>query len=558
MKQAVKVTTNPSARNTFYLCEKPSQARTLAKVLGAEKGRDQMHFGEGVVIGHAYGHMLNLAKPETYIGAGPWCLENLPILPKTWVWQVKDEHRGHFDNIGKYLSQADLVVLATDPDEEGEVIGRQILQAHNYSGEVLRLWMSALETESLKKSLQNLRPLSETDHYYQAGCVRHEIDWLFGMNLSRAFSVLLKSKANIGRVKTRLLNEIVTNDQQAENVIQDGYETAYVMLGDTLLELIQGDQPCDHIVDFKKLAGAQGGIYRKDESCYYTDEMGVPFEPTRPLPYTLTALLADAADIGIPLAEGYKAVQKLYESGTISYPRTNSTKLPGTSSDDFAVHHAIVAMRDDLPSGMTDEATRIFELIRLNELYQKNHLILMDRTQTIEIGGEYFSSNERWETISYDSPDRALLKNQNILANQKKLAIYKTGDEFPVTVRLTRENYGKPKYFTESSLLRMMAKKGIGTESTRVAAITNLINEKLIDVTPQTDHESLPSTQARTLRSTKLGRDLISRLPEVVTGQGMEAQLQQALKDMRVGQSDESTHLMRTAAWLTHTIREAV
>ena len=189
MKQAVKVTTNPAARNTFYLCEKPSQARTLAKVLGAEKGRDQMHFAEGVVIGHAYGHMLNLAKPETYIGTGPWCLDNLPILPKTWIWQVKDEHREHLDNLGKYLSQADLVVLATDPDEEGEVIGRQILQAHNYSGKVLRLWMSALETESLKKSLQNLRPLSETDHFYQAGRVRHEMDWLFGMNLSRAFSV---------------------------------------------------------------------------------------------------------------------------------------------------------------------------------------------------------------------------------------------------------------------------------------------------------------------------------------------------------------------------------
>ncbi len=557
MNQTINTAAVQSASTTFFLCEKPSQARTLAKVLGAEKGRDQMHFGNGVVIGHAYGHMLNLAKPEAYIGTGPWRLDNLPILPQTWTWQVKAEHREHFDNIGEYLKQANRVVLATDPDEEGEVIGRQILQAHNYSGEVLRLWMSALETEALKKALKNLRPLSETDHFYHAGRVRHEMDWLFGMNLTRAFSTILNRQAHIGRVKTRLLNEIVINDKLAENVKQDGYEMAYVRLGDTQFELQPYDEPCDYMLDFKKLEGIQHGIYQNDECYCYTDEKGEPLEQNRPLPYTLSSLLADAADIGIPLDMGYQAVQKLYEAGAISYPRTGSTKLPGKDND-FAAHHAIVTMRDGLPSGMTDEATRIFALIRLNELYQKNQLLRMSRSQTIMIGGEYFSSRETWLTIPPESPDRELLENQTILANLKQKSIYKMGDEVPVKIRFTRETYGKPKYFTEGSLLRMMAEKGIGTESTRVAAISNLIKEKLIDTSSQTDHEGMPTSLARTIRSTKRGRDLISKLPKSVTGPEMELQLQQTLKAVRAGQSDETEHLMRTATWLSQTIHKAV
>jgi DNA topoisomerase-3 len=557
MNQKVNTATVQSTNTTFFLCEKPSQARTLAKVLGAEKGRDQMHFGNGVVIGHAYGHMLNLAKPEAYIGTGPWRLDNLPILPQTWTWQVKDEHLEHFEKISEYLKQANLVVLATDPDEEGEVIGRQILQAHHYSGQVMRLWVSALETEALKKALQNLRPLSDTDHFYHAGRVRHEMDWLFGMNLTRAFSTILNRQAHIGRVKTRLLNEIVMNDNLAETVKQDGSEVAYVRLGDTQFELHQYEEPCDYMLDFKKLESVQHGIYQNDESCCYTDKKGEPFEANRPLPYTLTALLADTSDFGIPLDVGYRAIQKLYEAGAISYPRTSSTKLPGKDND-FAAHHAIVTMRDGLPSGMTDEASQIFALIRLNELYQKNQLLRVSRSQAISIGGEYFYSHETWLTIPPESPDRELVENQTILANLKQKSNFQKGDEVPVKIRLTRETYGKPKYFTEASLLRMMADKGIGTESTRVAAISNLIKEKLIDTSPQSDYEGVPTSLARTIRSTKLGRDLISKLPKSVTGPEMEFQLQETLKAVRAGQSDETEHLMRTATWLSQTIHKAV
>jgi DNA topoisomerase-3 len=555
MKQTEKTATNQSIQNTFYLCEKPSQARSLAKALGAIKGRDQMHFAPGVVIGHGYGHMLTLAKPEAYIGNGKWRLDNLPILPKEWEWQVKEEHREHFNNLGKYISQADMVALATDPDEEGEVIGRQILEAHKYLGKVARLWVSALTQESLKNSLQNLQPISATDHLYHAGRVRHQIDWLYGMNLTRAFSVILNEQAKIGRVKTRLLKEIVNHDQQSQNNRQDGYETAYLMLGETMFELQLPDEPHDYKVDFNKLEGLQNGIYQNDECCGLSDE-GMPFKFQTPLPYSLSALLADAADQGIPLDEGYRAVQKLYESGVISYPRTSSTQLPGTSND-FAVHHAIITMTDGLSSGMTEAAVRIFELIRLNELFQKNRLIHIDRSQTVEIGGEFFTSRTNWMTIPADSQDRTLPENQHILTNLRKKSAHKTGDMVQVNVRRTRENYANPLHFTEATLLHFMAKNGIGTEATRVAAIASLVKEKLIEVIPQTEHDGVPFKRSRTVRSTILGRKLINKLPESVTGNSMEFKLQEILKNVRSGNPDMAEHLIRTSEWLAKIIHDA-
>jgi DNA topoisomerase-3 len=86
------------------------------------------------------------------------------------------------------------VVLDTDQDEVIEVIAWRIIEAHNYSEKVAILWISALKHDSHKNSLEILRSLSDTDHLFHAGHIHHEINWLFGMNLTRAFTVLLNSQ----------------------------------------------------------------------------------------------------------------------------------------------------------------------------------------------------------------------------------------------------------------------------------------------------------------------------------------------------------------------------
>lgn len=86
--------------DTLYLCEKPSQARALAKQLGASKTEDDVYIGGGNVVLNAYGHLLNLAMPADYGHSGPWNLNTLPILPQKWEWKVKAEHIKQYNKIG--------------------------------------------------------------------------------------------------------------------------------------------------------------------------------------------------------------------------------------------------------------------------------------------------------------------------------------------------------------------------------------------------------------------------------------------------------------------------
>ena len=136
--------------DTLYLCEKPSQARALARQLGASNNEDGVFTGGGAVVLNAYGHLLNLAMPDEYSDhdRGPWSLRNLPIVPRKWEWKVKAEHIEHYNKIAAWVDRVKTVVIATDPDEEGEVIGRQILYELGFKGNILRLWASALNSNS--------------------------------------------------------------------------------------------------------------------------------------------------------------------------------------------------------------------------------------------------------------------------------------------------------------------------------------------------------------------------------------------------------------------------
>ena len=554
MDPQIKCQTQPiaiprPAQSTFYLCEKPSQARTLARLLGAGKCPDGMHAGPGVVVGHAFGHLLNLAMPEEYVGSGKWSLHNLPILPPNWVWQVVERHRDHYDQIGRYLKMADAVVIATDPDEEGEVIARQILHGHGYTGPVSRLWASALDPASLKTALQNLLPLSATDACYHAGRIRHEMDWLFGMNLSRAFSVIFNRPTAIGRVKTRLLNELVKRDREIEQFVPVSYHTAHIDIGDTVLAWQPGRGAVHNEVGLPSLADVDSGVCLLSE--IFRDQLPPP------LPYTLSALLADASEMGMLLANAYAATQQLYESGAISYPRTGSTTLPGAHAGGFAAHHAIVNTKDSCPDRMTEEAKQVFDLVQLNGVYQQlGPAAINVRRLLFEFGGELFCATDRW----LGSPDSAgwllgMPDRDGARVDSPNASLFKAGDTVHATIRVERKESAPPDSFTEASLLRLMDKAGMGTEATRVAAIGRLVRDKVAETTGQTDHHGMVLKKPPVIRSTRLGRERIQNLPDAVCGPTMENRLQRALDAARGGQPDASGHLLEAAKWIAQTIR---
>ncbi|MBK5942940.1 toprim domain-containing protein, partial [Halorhodospira halophila] len=141
----------------LYLCEKPSQARDIARELGATRRDAGCQHGSGVAVTWGFGHLLAMAPPEAYDEQlGQWRLETLPILPRQWQLQVRPKAKEQYRIVRRLLSQADEVVLATDADREGETIGREILDHAGYRGPVRRLWLSALDPASIRQALAQL------------------------------------------------------------------------------------------------------------------------------------------------------------------------------------------------------------------------------------------------------------------------------------------------------------------------------------------------------------------------------------------------------------------
>jgi DNA topoisomerase-3 len=211
---------------TLYLCEKPSQAKDIARVMGLSQRGQGYISGPGTTVTWAIGHLLENTPPDAYGEqyGSPWKAESLPVLPPCWKMVVKKDTADQFAVINRLLKQVDAVVIATDADREGEVIARELLEHCQFSGGVKRLWLSALDEASVRRALDNLLPGDETALLYQAGLGRSQADWLVGMNMTRLYTVKARELGfgdvlSVGRVQTPTLALVVRRDNEIANFV---------------------------------------------------------------------------------------------------------------------------------------------------------------------------------------------------------------------------------------------------------------------------------------------------------------------------------------------------
>ena len=175
----------------LFICEKPSQARDIARVLQATRRSDGCLTGSGVTVTWCVGHLLETAPPEAYVDRYKrWTLEDLPIIPEQWQVVVKPKVAKQLKVIQGLLQSCAEVVIATDADREGEMIAREIIERCQYRGPIQRLWLSALDEASIRRALAALRPGEQTLPLYHCALARSRADWLIGINLSRLFTLL--------------------------------------------------------------------------------------------------------------------------------------------------------------------------------------------------------------------------------------------------------------------------------------------------------------------------------------------------------------------------------
>ncbi|KIG15645.1 DNA topoisomerase III [Enhygromyxa salina] len=212
---------------TLVLAEKPSVARDIAAALGATQRRRGYLEGAGYRVTWAVGHLVGLAEPSEIEAAWKrWRLDLLPMLPREWPLRVLDHAADQYAVVARLMKAADVreIVAATDAGREGELIFRYIYEKTGCTRPWRRLWISALTQAAIRGGFQRLRSGAEFDALANAARARSRADWLVGMNLSRAYSLLYDDQLSVGRVQTPTLAMLVTREREIREFVPVHYQ----------------------------------------------------------------------------------------------------------------------------------------------------------------------------------------------------------------------------------------------------------------------------------------------------------------------------------------------
>ncbi|MGB1313511.1 MAG: DNA topoisomerase 3 [Bizionia paragorgiae] len=509
------------------IAEKPSVAREIATVLGANTKRDGYYEGNGYAVTYTFGHLCTLKEPNDYKPHWKsWDLNNLPMLPEKFETKVTKDSgiQKQFKIVKGLFDKADVVINCGDAGQEGELIQRWVLDQAKYKGEVQRLWISSLTTEAIKEGFNNLQPSSKYDNLYYAGFSRAIGDWLLGMNATRLYTVKhggYKQVLSVGRVQTPTLAMVVNRFKEIENFKPQPYWELQTLYRETLFSYEEGrftnveegqvlaDKVKEHDFEIVSISKKNGNEYA-------------------PKLFDLTGLQVYCnTKFGFSADETLKIVQKLYEQKVVTYPRVDTTFLPNdvypkvegilrniTKYSDLTApllgkkikkskkvfddskvtdHHAII------PTGVQinlqynqqqvyDIITRRFIAVFYDDCKVANTTVIgkADTVNFKTTGKEILSKG--WRVV-FETGD-SKTKEPGLLPSFTK------GEKGPHEPSFLEKETKPPKQFTEASLLRametagkqvdddelrdLMKENGIGRPSTRANIIETLFRRKYI------------------------------------------------------------------------------
>ncbi len=326
----------------LFLCEKPSQAKDIARVLQATRRGDGCWLGPDVTVTWCIGHLLETAPPDAYDARYKrWDLNDLPIVPERWKMLVKPKTASQFRAVKRLLGECRELVIATDADREGEMIAREILEHCRYRGPIQRLWLSALDDASIRKALKALKPGAETFSLYHSALGRSRADWLIGMNMSRLFTLLGRQSGyqgvlSVGRVQTPTLRLVVDRDRSIADFVPVPYWAIEVQLlaaGTSFTAQWRApEEACDDQGRCLKQALAQQAAeaMRRAGSAQLIKLKTERMREAPPLPFDLGTLQEVCSKkLGLGAQETLDIAQALYETHkVITYPRSDCGYLP--------------------------------------------------------------------------------------------------------------------------------------------------------------------------------------------------------------------------------------
>lgn len=514
---------------TCIIAEKPSVARDIARIVGANTKQDGYLEGSGYLVTWAFGHLITLAMPEAY-GYGAYKAEKLPMIPKPFkliVRQIRKDKTFNDDPtalkqlkvIRSCFERCDQIIVATDAGREGELIFRYIYQYLDCHKPFQRLWISFLTDKAIREGLSKLRSGSEYDALYQAGKARSEADWMVGINASRALSIARKGAYSLGRVQTPTLAMVCRRFLEHQHFTSSYF---WRLQAFTEAEGIAIRATCTEFFEQEDLVTVALRSLSSKTSLEVLSVIRQTTETPPPLLYDLTTLQKEAnRKFGFSADKTLSLAQALYEKKLTTYPRTGSryisedvfeevprllsvlgkdlkSSLNPHSVDNSKVtdHHAIIPTGES-PANLSSDEETLYLMIcaRFVEAFAPNSQ--EERMQVELSDGE---RNYTWKASQLISAGwKALAPKLKIKESEEdeelmlgRLPSISKGDSLPLLHAETSQHQTKPKpLFTEATLLSAMEHAGreledadsrkaisdcgIGTPATRASIIETLI-----------------------------------------------------------------------------------
>lgn len=560
----------------LVIAEKPSVARSIYPVLGANKKCDGYMEGNGYIVSWCFGHLAQLYMPNDYGDewSGKWTFEQLPMMPEIWKFKINPDAEEQFNILKKLLNDnsIDEVICATDADREGECIFRYVYNLSGSRKPVKRLWISSLEEEAVRTGFENLKDIKEYDNLYAAGLDRAKADWLVGMNGSRLFSCRYNARLNLGRVQTPTLAMIVKRDNEIKKFKKQKYYTVELDCGNFKAASDRMDD--EHKAD-KIAASCLGKTATVKEVIKEIKTINPPKL------YDLTSLQRDANKIfGYTAQQTLDFQQSLYEAKLSTYPRTDSQYI----TDDMAesVSNLMNKLQNVIGDINTEFCTNISQLINNkkvvshpailptekvdNESFSKlsdgeKNILLLEIARLFCAASHPYKYEAVKAIITCNNTDFTSIGKTVIQAGWREIdgnfkRMYKSneaktdkdteetvlpelgeGQRISCIAAEKMEHYTTPpKAYTEDTLLSAMEhagrdeyddenteKKGLGTPATRASTLEGLVKRGYVE------------RKGKKISATEKGINLIKAVPTEVKSPKLTAEWETKLQKVEHG-----------------------
>ena len=491
------------------IAEKPSVARDIARILGANVSKDGYMEGNGYQVTWTFGHLCELKEPNDYMTNWKfWTLAALPMIPQRFGIKLipGESIERQFKTIERLYSQAEMIVNCGDAGQEGELIQRWVMQLAQVKCPVKRLWISSMTDEAIKEGFNNLKEQNNYESLYLAGLCRAIGDWVLGMNATRLYTLMYgrnRQVLSVGRVQTPTLALIVNRQKEIDHFKPEPYWVLSTIYRDTLFTATSG----------KYLSKEEG------EKDFATID-GKPFMVTsvqkkqgKEMPkqlYDLTSLQVDCnRKFGFSAEMTLNLIQGLYEKKLTTYPRVDTqylsddiypqcpnilngvsqmttagkkpyldiiktlagmaAKLPKPKrvfdTSKVTDHHAIIPT-GQVATGLTNFELKVYDLIARRfiaafypdcKFSTTTVLGKVDQVEFKTTGKEILDPG--WRAV-YSKDEEQDEEDAKKADEERTLPTFVKGESGTHKHTLTYKQTTPPKYYTEASLLRAMETAG--------------------------------------------------------------------------------------------------